>query len=173
MSDGVLIVQTNRASSALNVGIALVLAALLSTVTVRYIAASTFFPETPNQWVRAVVDNLILIVLTLVPLVVLGRVILYHALIVSHGYVAMLDDRGVRIVRHGRMRIVPWSEMLEFSIVDRLMSIGVDHSIRPGQRRIVYERVSLKYSQITANEILRRVRYERPDLLDSTIRRDV
>lgn len=172
MSDSILLVHTNRANSALNMSIAAAIAVLLTLFTIHHISVSTFLPETPNEWVRAIFDNIVLVGLTMLPLYFLGRVVFYHLLVITRGYVAILDDAGIRIVRHGRMQIVPWDEMLEFSISDRIMEIGINRSIRPGQRRVHRERISLRYSDVTTAEILRRVAYERPDLLNADIRRD-
>lgn len=172
MSDSILLVQTNRANSALNLSIAAALGLGLSVFTVHHIWASTFLPETPNQWVRAVFDNAVLIVLTLIPLCLLLRIIFYHLLLISRGYVAMFDDSGIRIVRHGRIQIIPWDDILEFSVSERIVTIGINRSIRPGERLVHHERVSLKYSDVTTAEILRRVGYERPDLVNPSVRRD-
>lgn len=171
MASNVLLVETNRGNSAINLLISLSVSAVLVIFSMHHIAASNDFPSTPNQWVAAIFKNLPLLVFVLIPLFFLIRVALYHALVMSRGYVAMIDDVGIRVVRHGHVQLLRWNEMVELAVADRIISVGIDRSIRPGQRRIHREKVSLKYSAITTKEILRRISLERPDFFNTTVKR--
>lgn len=172
MKDGRLLVQTNRPNVMLNLGITIGLIVLLILFVFSYVARAALSPQTPNQWVAAIFDNLPLIVLTGIPVGILAKIARDHIRMISHGYIAILDDIGIKVQTERTVQVLAWSDIVRFAIVDRIMTVGIDRTVRPGQRRIQDRKISLRYSSITNAEILRRVAYERPDLVDGSVRRD-
>lgn len=172
MNEARLLVETNRPNVILNLAIALGFFITLFLFVASYLARATLSPNSANQWVAVILDHFYLIALVSIPLFVLGRIIRDHVRLINHGYIAILDRNGIKVKTDGKIQHYSWSDIVRFEIVDRIMLIGVDRSIRPGRRKIHTNKVSLRYSSVASDEIIRRVAYERPDLFDTSIRRE-
>ncbi len=172
MSEARLLVETNRPNVILNLGIACALFVILFLFLFTYVVSSSTGVWSVNNSVAMILDNFLTIFIVAIPLAFLGKIIKDHILMINYGYIALLDDKGIKIRSFRHTIHVSWSDIVQFRVVNRIMLIGTDRSMRPGRRKIQTRKVSLRYSSITTDAIIRRVAYERPDLIDPSIRRD-